>query len=331
MKKKILLVTFIFFYSSLFAETVFSLRPLVSFCNASQREFVYYIYTDDSGSKHSEKLSELDWNQDGLCLLGLEFNGRSSKFSWGASFKFAIPVIDGIMYDSDWSNVYELPNVSSDVAGLKTHYTESDCKTVSSFYQSFSFGYDFHPDNGAVVTAFIGLDYTFNSMTANGLRGKYGVKKSDGCYTAWDSEFSTVKNTSSDISVITLDRHWFVTWAGLGFEKCFGEKFTVGCSLALSPFTFLLSFDRHLLRSLDFMDCIFGALRIGNFKASVGLNLTRNVSLNFGLTFQAAITMEGLCFYSPSSASEYQLIGDNASGGDYRLFETWAGVKFFIR
>ena len=324
--KKFFLFLLILSFSPLFAEIKFSLRPLVSFGVGEHNEYVYYKYEENDGKSALAKLSELNWEQNGLIFLGLDADFTRKNMFWNVGVKFAIPVISGIMADSDWLNVDKLPTVSLDKAEVKTNYTESECKTNGVFELDGKFCYRLGENENLAFCPFAELSYSYNSLTAWGMDGKYSrTRDSEGCLLPWDSETSVKKYAPYDEAIMKLERHWLVLWLGADTQISI-KKINISFALSVCPAAICLSKDEHILRSLVFLDLIYGFFSAAKMESSVGISVTKNSSLNFFVDMQASLLMKGVSFIGTSNSNDYGIDTEDVPGADFKSFE--AGISY---
>ena len=331
MAKKFFLLILIFSFHTAFAETVFSMRPSISFYTGQQGEYVFCRYTDTNGNLNQAKLSELDWEQKALMLFGLDFFWKTKRSVWSSGLKFAVPIYTGLMSDSDWKNVVLLPNVPTEKASIKTNYTESKNKTNFVLELDGGFSYDIVDKPNFTLSAFLDFDYMYNSMTAWGLYGKYNdkTKDSDGCYRAWNDEGWRAVYYPESKKTVGLDRHWAIFWLGLGMSGVDENKVALDFSFAVSPFAFAASIDNHYERSLVFVDLLYGFFNAGKIDVSIGYNLTKKSSLKIFADFRGSLVMKGVSYISYAGENDFALDTVDVPGADFKSIE--AGISYTHR
>ncbi|MBR6078956.1 MAG: omptin family outer membrane protease [Treponema sp.] len=331
MIKKFFLLVLIFSFHSAFAETVFSLRPSFSFYTGQQSEYVFCKYTDANENLEQAKLSELDWEQKALLLFGLDFFWKTKHVVWSSGFKFAVPVYSGLMVDSDWKNVVFLPAVPLDKASIKTNYTESKNKTNFVLELGGGFSYNIVDWPNFTLSAFLDFDYTYNSMAAWGLYGKYNdkTKDSDGFYRAWNDVGGRTVNYPESQKTVGLDRHWAILWLGLGMSGADENKVAFDFSFAVSPFAFAASIDNHYERSLVFVDLLYGFFNAGKIAVSLGCNVTEKSSLKIFADFRGSLVMKGVSYIGYAGENDFALDTVDVPGADFKSIE--AGISYTHR
>lgn len=325
--KKIILTLFMLFriFYSCFAGQNFSLSPAISYQNEIQGEYVFYKYADDNDAL--AKLSQLDWMFPEVFSAGLDFETAINRIFWSAGFSIGVPVLlSGIMTDSDWKNVTFLPNGSLEKAAIKTNYTESKTRLNAKLSACGKFAYTFLNDDFASLNGFAELEYNFTSATALGLNGKY-ARISDGYYTSWEAESSSKIYYPESTKTVGFDRHWFISWIGFETKISFPKKLNLEFSLAVSPAAFGISIDNHYLRSLIFVDLIYGFFNAGKISGLIGWNITKHDSINLGADLRGSLILKGTSFLA--STSDYKFAQDlsDIPGADFKSFEITLSYK----
>ncbi len=256
-----------------------------------------YVFLDvDSGGKRT--LSYLCWEQKPL-------------------------FIPGSVFDSDWFNVSDFPNCPDEYANIKTHLTESDCKT--NYYYGFSgeLSYMFKVADSLSFSPFAELSYTHSSFSAIGASGSYyntNVTEASGYYGSYNDADNSHDIEMSDGKVLSLERAVLQAWLGGRFNMEITPKLDMGFSLAVNLWTFVQSLDSHLVTGVYYLDEIednFGGIRA---ELDFAYNFSKKSSLVFATKYTALQTMEGT---AKSAAWE------NASYDEYFDCSYWQNGRYY--
>lgn len=324
-KKLIVSIIFISLCCLLFAETnvAFEIRPTVSLYFGQQGEYVYQDYFENNKSK-SAKLSELDWKTNALCKLGIDFCGLvNEKFGWSLGASGALASNNGSMIDSDWKNVYKLPEFDSERTYLLTNYTTS-LESTDCFLKIHSkFFYNFYPAPKVILSPFVELDYRYILMNAWGLNGSYCITSvdSDGYYYGYNSPNSYSVYYPNDVNVIKLEQHWGLLWAGLDVTFLSNNIFYCGLALGIMPFAYCDSRDTHILKNKIFRDIDFGFCFGGRAGIFVGWNVSKKDAIHIDLDFQGMLQLRGETFTSSSKNINFIKAVSSSCGEDFNSVE----------
>ena len=307
---------------------------------AEQGEYVF-LDIDSAGRR---TLSYLCWEQKPLFIPEARVKGGWKNLYLSFSARTAIPTRCGSVYDSDWYNVSDFPNCPDEYANIKTHFTESDCKT--NFYYGFSgeLSYMFNIRDSFSFVPFAELSYTHSSFSAIGLSGSYydtqNCIESNGYYGSYNDADGSYELYMDDDEVLTLERVIIEAWLGGRVNMGITQKLDMGFSLAVNLWTFVQSLDSHVLRNIYFLDEIedsFGGIRA---ELDFAYNFSNKSSLVFATKYTALQTMEGTAkeaYWKDASYDEYfdcSGWGENGkyykytSGFDFSSIEFTLGYRY---
>lgn len=296
---------------------------------AEQGEYVF-LNVDSAGRR---TLSYLCWEQKPLFIPEAKVKGGWKNLYLSFSARTAIPARCGSVFDSDWFNVSDFPDCPDEYANIKTHLTESDCKT--NYYYGFSgeLSYMFKVADSLSFSPFAELSYTHSSFSAIGASGSYyntNVTEASGCYGSYNDADNSHDIEMSDGEVLSLERAVLQAWLGGRFNMEITPKLDMGFSLAVNMWTFVQSLDSHVLRDEYFLDEIednFGGIRA---ELDFTYNFSKKSSLVFATKYTALQTMEGTAkkaYWKDAYYDEYY----DCSGWDWengRYYKYTSGFDF---
>lgn len=273
--------------------------------NGNQGEYVYV--TDSSGNKRL--LSELIWDATPVFDFGLSFAGGWKNLGLEISAGSALPLPCGKMTDSDWMNNQDFPDCDESLSSIKSHYTESICKTDYSFTICADFFYAFRPSPYFAIKPSCGIEYDASSFTAYGLDGAYFLRFSSYDYWGWwnDGSSNNKKDTDKNTKVIRLKRDTLKIWTGFSLEIAPAAKWTIEGSFALSPYVYMASLDEHLLKNENYYDLMSGFF--SSFKCGLSGKYAAGERFEVGLgaDFSYMSKIYGKSYSLGSDGSAYRL------------------------
>lgn len=281
-----------------------------------------YVFLDvDSGGKRT--LSYLCWEQKPLFIPEAKVSVGFKNLYLKGNIRAAFPTRCGSVFDSDWFNVSGFPNCPDEYANIKTHLTESDCKT--NYYYGFSgeLSYMFKVADSLSFSPFAELSYTHSSFSAMGASGSYyntNVTEASGYYGSYNDADNSHDIEMSDGEVLSLERAVLQAWLGGRFNMEITPKLDMGFSMAVNLWTFVQSLDSHLVTGVYYLDEIednFGGIRA---ELDFAYNFSKKSSLVFATKYTALQTMEG----SAKSAA-----WENASYDEYFDCSYWQNGRYY--
>ncbi len=335
MKKLILSVLLVSLISFAFSsDWNFEFTPFFELRNGQQDELVYTNCFD--GEKR--KLSELNWEQKNIYLVGLETSLFYKNIFLSAKVKSAFPKKSGTLRDSDWQNCSINNTFSDDVYNIKTNYSESDC-TLKKFYQAdFALGYEFDVNPKFSFSPFAGIDFCYVKYHAKDGEGQYstvGSNKETIEFYNQNGYYSSYELANKiDILSIELESISLFTWIGSKIYVTPTERFSFEVMGAISPFVRSESIDSHFSNSaetdakyyLDIMTGYFCAFK-GSFRTF--LKLTNKLYFTLGIEGMASTTIKGITKIKNSGSSKkgnYTKIS-STSGCSFSNISTNLGLK----
>lgn len=306
---------------------------------AEQGEYVF-LNVDSAGRR---TLSYLCWEQKPLFIPEAKVKGGWKNLYLSFSARTAIPARCGSVFDSDWFNVSDFPNCPDEYANIKTHLTESDCKT--NYYYGFSgeLSYMFKVADSLSFSPFAELSYTHSSFSAIGASGSYyntNVTEASGYYGSYNDADNSHDIEMSGGEVLSLERAVLQAWLGGRFNMEITPKLDMGFSLAVNLWTFVQSLDSHFVTGVYYLDEIednFGGIRA---ELDFAYNFSKKSSLVFATKYTALQTMEGTAkeaYWKDASYNEYfdcSGWGENGkyykytSGFDFSSIEFTLGYRY---
>ena len=270
----------------------FSVEADVTVRFAEQGEYVFLDI--DSGGRRT--LSYLCWEQKPLFIPEAKVSVGFKNLYLKGNIRAAFPTRCGSVYDSDWFNVSKVPNCPDEYANIKTHLTESDCKT--NYYYGFSgeLSYMFKVADSLSFSPFAELSYTHSSFSAIGASGSYyntNVTEANSYYGSYNDADNSYDIEIGGDEVLSLERAVLQAWLGGRFNMEITQKLDMGFSLAVNLWTFAQSLDSHLVTGVYYLDEFED--NFGGIKASLDFayKLSKKDSLVFAAECTAIQTLEG--------------------------------------
>lgn len=270
-----------------------------------------YVYINTSSGK-DVKLSELDWD----VKPELQYGGRVGV-SWKAlavsGFAFgAVPMRSGCMEDSDWLTLTD----------LKTTYSVHENALSSSYSFGGRIAYTFKPLDFFSIGPFIGTDYVYISMKARNGRGWNGYDKETGIGVSWDHPAAKQYKTKG----IDYMREEVCTSVGAFFNIII-NKFLFALSIALSPYTYMQSLDRHHGRGY-YIDSMHGWFSVYRFGTEAAFIFNKNISLSLALSWTFTRIIKGATYHSSRTSGPWYKIDDTEGGASRSTAEISIGCTY---
>lgn len=212
-------------------------------------EFVY---------EYDHKLSELNWDLEGLALAGLHAGYRKGKLGWDADIATVLNEGSGQMTDYDWfAPGYDW-----------THRSISDNVVDSFIMLDLNASYEFLNRKWGTLRALLGIKYNSLSMYDQGGTFIYSYKG-----------FRDIAGSFPDGTGIEYEQEYIIPYLGVTVESKPG-RLTWQASLAFSPYVSATDKDRHLLRT-EYGDPN-GILFEGEFEGGTAIMISANAKYRFG-------------------------------------------------
>lgn len=290
-----------------------------------------YVFLDvDSGGKRT--LSYLCWEQKPLFIPEAKVSVGFKNLYLKGNIRAAFPTRCGSVFDSDWFNVSDFPDCPDEYANIKTHLTESDCKT--NYYYGFSgeLSYMFKVADSLSFSPFAELSYTHSSFSAIGASGSYyntNVTEASGYYGSYNDADNSHDIEMSGGEVLSLERAVLQAWLGGRFNMEITPKLDMGFSLAVNLWTFVQSLDSHLVKGVYYLDEIednFGGIRA---ELDFAYNFSKKSSLVFATKYTALQTMEGTAKSAAWENASYNEYFDCSGWGENgKYYKYTSGFDF---
>ena len=273
-----------------------SVAPLFSLCFGSFGEYVY----DKDVSGTDIKISELNWDTK----PALQYGGRVS-ISWKnigltGFAKGSIPLRSGRMEDSDW-----------DENGIKNIFSVHENALASSYSFGGRIAYTFKPLDFFAICPFVETDYTYISMRA---RNGYAWDGRE-AGVAWNNPVARQYKTKG----IDYMREEVYTHIGISFNFKI-NKFLFDFSIALSPYTYVQSLDRHHGRGY-YIDIMHGWFASYRFDTEAAYVFNKNISLSLALSWTFTRIIRGATFDSDSLSGPWYKLNDIEGGASRNTAE----------
>lgn len=327
MKKIFLALAFVFSSLSAFSlnreNWSFSVEPLFGLKYGQIDEFVFYTNTKYS----DDKLSELNWDIKPEAYYGLKLNGEWKKFFAETALKFGVPMKTGIIADSDWQNIVFSGQENS---LYKTNYSESDNALDSDFIFGLKVGYEFQVREIFKIKPAVAFDYQNIKFKGKNGTGWYGNGKSGGGYYAYDDVAHQKIHDFSGKEILTYNRISDYLWIGSDFSVDLPKNFSVTTGFFFAPYVYAISYDSHLLTSVDFVDKTpgyFGAFK-WNLGATYNINDRHAFSLNASYFYMRVL--RGYDYTKASSADTYKKTQGYEGGAGAKYFDLTLSYRFKI-
>jgi outer membrane protease len=209
-------------------------------------EYVYPV----QGQTKSELYSELRWDMKPVFYLGLQLDYeladimRRLGFFSSVSLKAGIPKDSGVMEDRDW--------FSTENTAL-TNFSSHTNRTNSFFSLDASAGISLPIRSIFCIKPFLSVSWMHFSFT--GRDGYYEYARS---VPGYPGKYYPINDDpekwplSGD--VINYKQNWFLAAAGFSVTTNVFAPFSVDLSLQISPLTYCIALDEHILRGKFFYD-----------------------------------------------------------------------------
>ena len=280
-----------------------SVAPIFSVGFGTLGEYVYI--KDASGT--DKKISELDWD----IKPSLQYGGNAGV-SWKAlaisGFAFGVvPMRSGAMKDSDW-----------DENGMKNIFSVHENALASSYSFGGRIAYTFRPLDFFSISPFIGTDYVYISMEARNGR-------------AWDGKDAGVSRddpAAKQYKTMGIDyvREEVCTSVGASFNIII-NKFLFALSIALSPYTYMQSLDRHHGRGY-YIDIMHGWFSVYRFGTEAVYIFNKNISLSLALSWTFTRIIKGATYHSSRTSGPWYKIDDTEGGASRNTAEISIGCTY---
>ena len=280
-----------------------SVMPIFSVGFGTLGEYVYI--KDASGT--DKKISELDWD----VKPSLQYGGRVGV-SWKAlavsGFAFgAVPMRSGAMKDSDW-----------DENGIKNIFSVHENALASSYSFGGRIACTFKPLDFFSISPFIGTDYVYISLEARNGRAWDGRDAG----VSWDHPAAKQYKTKG----IDYMREEVCTHTGISFDIKI-NKFLFSLSIALSPYTYMQSLDRHHGRGY-YIDIMHGWFSVYRFGTEAAYIFNKNISLSIALSWTFTRIIKGATYHSSRITGPWYKIDDTEGGASRSTAEISIGCTY---
>ncbi|MDR2953226.1 MAG: omptin family outer membrane protease [Treponema sp.] len=224
-------------------QYAFSTGPLFGFASGQALEVVYPENTK------APLMSELRWDMKPLYYIGarldidkIEPEGKPAFFS-SLSFKAGIPADSGIMEDRDW--------LSKENSAL-THFSSHSNETSEFYWLDITAGVSLPVKTFFYIKPFLSGSWMRFSYAARDGYGKYAKEtgKPQAYFPIDDDPYRFLFSGA----VIRYTQNWLIAAAGFAIGVKFPPLFTFDLSFQISPLSFCIDRDEHLLRNYTYID-----------------------------------------------------------------------------
>lgn len=309
----------------------FGIEPIFGIRFGKEGEIVWANNSKD-GERY--KLSELEWEYTPAWYLGGKIFANYKRFEVSSISKFFMPTHCGTMKDSDWlqDSYYGTGNTS-----IKTNYSESENHIHEAFDLELSFAFKFYPTYFLTLRPKISASYQRMKFRAIGGTLWYGHDENGvafnqnsykGSYHSYDSEYATMATIEDGTTVIKYDTRNIYLWTGIQADFIPNKKIVLSLALEAAPILYMLSYDSHTLREIDYKQfsiSAFFAVR-PSFNAIFSFNDFISLALNFCGVFTGMT--EGPNFLKENAITYTEIY--NSAGGYSMYFDAGISIRFSL-
>lgn len=293
----------------LFSSPLFNI-PLPQFSLSPFTEIVYgesfeYVYKSD------KILSELIWDMKPLYFLGLEAGLEWKKgLSLNAEASFGLPMVTGLMEDSDWLNL------EKGLDTKKTNFSQHTAKLENATVVVLNAGWNFifPKQTHAVFTLTPSIGYRYYSWKWNALDGyRQYADETGGIYEEWKESLPKVPFYGLGIS---YEQRFYIPTFGLAGSFTPNSKIKTELGVTFSPLVSSYNIDNHFDRKLIFHDILTDGIF---FEPSIAVtwSVSNKVRLFFNARKTLISSLRGVTgvFYEGSSYVSWTYKEDGEGGG----------------
>ena len=282
-----------------------------------------YLYVKDMPNQDYRKLSYLEWEEQPVWLYGLNMDARYSHLYLGLSFSSAIPYSCGKMHDSDWLNTND--------HGMNTNYSVSNNSIHNYIDVSGKFGFMFRPEEKFRIMPMAEIGYYNLTFKAKGAEGWYGDASSTklGYDVSWNSPYAEHFYISNSENVIEYNQYSLYTFLGCRLVLIPINRLEFDMDVAVSPYSYVVSIDKHLLRSIKFKDELDAYFK--TFKGRISAYYIFNDIISAGLSLGGTYTLMELGKTAVSyGKAKYSNVANEKGGVDRQTFNATFSVRISV-
>ena len=271
------LIIFLGITGKISAQIHIEVTPLYELNNGCLNELVFSLYGNET-----YKLSELNWNIKNCSSIGGKVGISYKWFQFESSMMGGISKKSAKMYDSDWQNLPDDPD-------MKTTFSISENKLKHSF--TFDSKAIFAPDITDWLKTGIFLQYNINQIcfSARNGYGWYGSSRysQNGEFVPFDSEYARFFAAGS---LQGIDYYRVTKNINIGLICNFTiiDRLQIKLEGSMSPFTIIHSLDHHYSASSSesyYRDEIKTHFAFYNFAADVRYRVIDNIYLGCAFSY----------------------------------------------
>jgi outer membrane protease len=256
--------------------------------------YEYVFIADDPDGIFNDMLSRLDWQLNPLFYAGVTLQVELwNQLTVDLGFWAGIPALLGSMEDRDWVD----PGTGN-YTGILGIISFHDNFLTNAFFIDVNVGYKAVDSPCFILTPLIGFNWKHILMSG---RNGHQEKPPGTPVGTFDGE------------VITYEQNYFIYYFGVQATWAPHPLFQLQLFCCYSPLVFGVNIDKHLLRSLEFVDLpVFGHYFCAN--PAVCLNITEDLSLRLEGSFNYIPAFQGKIYARPLSGGDYSLSNDSKGG-----------------
>lgn len=205
------------------------------------KEYVFIEDVDTPSGEYSGKLSQLDWDSDGVLLVGVSGSLRWNSLSLNLGLWTGVDESDddGNMRDQDWAP--PSPEFYEDF-GFSYSVTDSECNLVSSIIFDANLSYEIKLTDDFTIFPMLGFHYENWEWEANGSVGYDGFPE----YGLIDYIY-----IPSFVNVISYEQEYMYAYIGLNASYTY-KNFVLSGYVNYAPGYKAKDKDDHKMREILF-------------------------------------------------------------------------------
>lgn len=231
--------------TGLWAETVFSIAPVMTWSYADIREYVY-IYPSYI------KLSELDWDVHNVIQYGVRSDFIRNRFYAYAEASVAVQDECGYMQDYDWMFAYSsVPNPNHYPVSQYTEFSEHPVSLLEKNSFDLHTGWEVYDSRKLTLALGGGFQFIRTTLESHDGYSQYSPDRNN------PEPYSSSRPKNTDqFSGPGIDYRLDIEslWIDVRLSFSPSKKFDLIAEGGISPWQILRQDDIHLLRNLWFYD-----------------------------------------------------------------------------
>ena len=313
MKKCFWFFLYIFFFLSVFAQNrkiEFSIIPYTGLSCGSYDEILF------SSMGKKKEVSVLEWKIDDLWYFGTDFNIKIERFSIQAGIEYAVPLICGNMYDSDFDSFSDLQHC----------YSISEMNSKTNLHTHLDLSYIINSCENFSIAPKISILYFYDFFEARNGYGWYGFETETHPLVAWDDPRAKFYKKGT-LGGADFCRHSVMSFLGLNYSFKI-QKLTINTEMLFSPFCWFNTTDIHLSKSRDYhlIQTQFSFLSQFLICCEVDYSISKTLMIYTHIQNIAGNLCKGLLYDDYSSKSP--VLSDQKSGSSLNMYSISVGLGF---